>query len=186
MSPALARIKRGVRSAIAACGGIDGAAATAEKSRSLAGNWNNRDLADTPVLADAFALDEAAMIAGRGTPILSALAGELGHVAIRLPDPSLGGEKLTAALVEASAEFGDVARAVCEATRDGSVDAREADTIARQIDEATAALVRLRALAVCDGSPRTAAPADRGTCPCERGAEDGERQPARGSLREVN
>ena len=41
MNPALARIKRGVRGAIAACGGVDGAGATAERCRSVAGDWNN-------------------------------------------------------------------------------------------------------------------------------------------------
>ncbi|PKB19635.1 hypothetical protein B0I00_1874 [Novosphingobium kunmingense] len=146
MSPALARIKRQVRAAVDACGGVDGAAATAERGRSVAGDWHNLNHRAFPPLDCALALDEVAVARGLTPAILTALAAELGHVAIRLPDCGAGEDALTRAMVEASAEFGDVARALCEATRDGEIKAREADGVVVQIDEAMAALVRMRAV----------------------------------------
>lgn len=147
MSPALARIKRMVRVAIDHCGGVDGAAATAERGRSVAGDWNNLNHRAFPPLDCALALDEVAVARGLSPAILSAYAAELGHVAIRLPDCGGGEDALTRALVDASAEFGDVATELREATRNGSIDPREQERIVRAIDEAMASLARMRAVA---------------------------------------
>lgn len=152
-SPTLGRLKRAIRTAITLNGGIDGAAATVGKCRSLAGNWNNLNQADTPVLIDALALDEIAVSQGKGPPILSAYAAELGCVAIRLPDAGFANDALTGALIDASAEFGDVAGAVRDATKDGEVNAKERDEIIRQIDEACASLARMRAVVVAAEHP---------------------------------
>lgn len=127
-------------------GGIDGAAATAGKCRSLAGNWNNLNQPDTPVIADAIALDEVGISQGKSPAILSAYASALGYVAIKLPDAGIAGDSLTSTLIEASAEFGDVAGAVHEATHHGEVGAIDRENIVKQIDEAQAALARLRAV----------------------------------------
>lgn len=142
---ALARIKvKGVKGAIAANGGIDGAAATVEKGRSLVGDWNNVNHAALPNLPQAFELDQVSLATSGKAPILHALAAELGHVAILLPDASASEDRLIMALCEATAEFGDIAGAVTEALRDGARTGPENDAILAQIDEAQAALARMR------------------------------------------
>ncbi len=146
LTPALARIKRKVREAIHVCGGVDGAGATADRGRSVAGDWNNINHPALPPVDCAFAMDEVAVAQGFAPPILSAMAFELGHVVIRLPDAGSGDDAVTGALIDASAEFGDIAHAVREATRDGDLSGRERDTIVSEIDEALAKLAILRAV----------------------------------------
>jgi len=147
--PALARIgTHGVRPAIAASGGIDGAAATAQRGRSVVGDWNNLNHDALPPLDCAHALDEVALATTGRAPILQAYAAELGHAVIRLPDAYGEGEALAMGLVAATAEFGDIAHAVTDALRDGVISAREGDGVIRQIDEAVASLVRLRGIVV--------------------------------------
>lgn len=144
---AISRIKmRGVRAAIAANGGIEGAALSVDRSSSQVGRWNSRNDADLPVLDAAFHLDEVAMAATGRAPILSALAAELNHVCIRLPDCAGGSDAVVMSLAEATREFGDVAGAVTDALADGKRDAGEDAEIIEQIDEAMAALARMRAL----------------------------------------
>lgn len=152
LTPAQARIKRKVRQAIHQCGGVDGAAATAERGRSVAGDWGNLNHPAFPPLECAHALDEACIAQGQVPPILSALAAELGHVVIRLPDCGEGVDALTGALIDASAEFGDIATEVREATRDGNVNAAERDRIIAQIDQAFASIARLRAVVAGEGT----------------------------------
>ncbi len=84
-------------------------------------------------------------------PILSALAAELGHVVVRLPDCGEGIDALTGALIDASAEFGDIAAEVRDATRDGTINAGERERIIEQIDEANRAIARLRAVVANEG-----------------------------------
>lgn len=149
---ALARIKaKGVKPSIAANGGIDGAAATVDKGRSTVGGWNNLNQSDLPTLGDAHALDEVSLATSGRAPILQALAAELGHVAILLPDPAASEDALIMALCEATAEFGDIAGAVTEALRDGVRTDVENALILEQIDEAQASLARMRMLVA--GSP---------------------------------
>lgn len=150
-SPALARIKRAVRAGVDWCGGVDGAGATAGRSRSVAGDWHNLNHAALPPLDCALALDEVAVARGAAAPILSAYAAELGYVCIALPragEPECG---ITAALVSASAEFGDIAHAVRDATRDGRVNHAERGRIIEQIDEAQASLAVMRAAVTAGG-----------------------------------
>lgn len=146
-SPALARIKRHVRRAVELCGGVDGAAATAERCRSVAGDWANLNHRAFPPIDCALALDEVTVALANGTavpPILSAYAAELGCVAIRLPGAVHGDSALVTAMISASAEFGDVASEVRDATRDGEVTPAERMRIVEAIDEAMTALVELR------------------------------------------
>ena len=160
-APTLARIKRACRAAIGLSGGIDGAAATTGKARATCGNWNNRNMADTPTLADAFLLDEVAVMARERPPILAALAGELGCVVIVLPEAGADGEALSSAFMDAAAEFGDVSQRLREALSDGRLDAHERPGLLAEIDEAQAALATLRHLAA--GEPvRAVASNERG------------------------
>ena len=150
---ACARLKRAVRGAIKTCGGIDGGAATVGKCRSHVGSWNNRNQQDLPTLGDALALDEVAVIDGKRPEILHTFAAELGHVAICLPE--LGGceEAIMAAMIDASAEFGDIAQHLRDATRNGSpLTLREREGLVEQIDEAHASLARMRMVALADES----------------------------------
>lgn len=149
---AFARLKRAVRGAIHNCGGIDGGAVTVGKCRSHVGSWNNLNQQDLPTLGDALALDQIAVIEGKRPEILHTFAAELGHVAICLPD--LGGceESVMGAMIDASAEFGDIAQHLRDATRDGSpLNRREREGVAQQIDEAQASLARMRLLLLADG-----------------------------------
>ena len=144
-------LKKAVIKAIERAGHIKGAMGATEKSNGQVGRWHNRNDPDLPTLGDALAIDEVAVIKGERAEILHRYAAELGHVAIRLPEPGQGGDALTAALIEASAEFGDVAAELRDATRDGSVNPRERERIVEQIDEAMTSLARMRALAADDG-----------------------------------
>ncbi|MGX7926485.1 phage regulatory CII family protein [Tsuneonella sp. HG094] len=151
-----ARLKQAVRRAIAACGGIEGAAATVEKSTSHVGRWNSRNDGDLPTLGDALLLDEIAVMGGKVPAILSKLASELGHVCIRLPEALPGADAVTLAMIDASAEFGDVATALRDATADGAIRGGEPEAIVQQIDEAMASLARMRALLVTPAGVRAA------------------------------
>ena len=145
---AAARIKQAVRRAIALCGGIEGAAATVEKSSTHVGRWNALNEDSYPTLPDAQALDEIAVAQGKVPAILSKMAAELGHVCIRLPDAPHGSDRVTEAMIAASAEFGDVATALRDATADGNIDGGESGAIVEQIDQAIASLSHMRVLLV--------------------------------------
>lgn len=149
-SPQLARIRRAVKAAISLNGGIDGAAATCGKSRSLLGNFNARDRAETPCLADALALDEVAGMRGAVPPIVAALAAELGCAVVRLPEAGgfadCSGD-LKSALLDAVGEFGDVATRLRGGMAGGVPCPQDRDALVVDIDEAIVALVRMRVLA---------------------------------------
>lgn len=144
------RLKQAVRSAIHACGGIEGAAATVEKSTSQVGRWNSLNDADLPTLGDALLLDEIALAAGKVPPILAKLARELGHVVIRLPEAAHGEQALPVHVMQLVEEVGDVSHRVRDALADGTVREREAAAIETELDElidkAVQARVFVRAL----------------------------------------
>lgn len=154
---ARARLKRGVRAAIHACGGIDGAAATVRKGSSTVGRWNSTSDPDLPTLGDAFDIDEIAVIEGRAPAILTALAAELGHVAIRLPDAGQGEDAVTGAMIAASAEFGDIATRLRDALADGDFSRIDRESVAAEIDDAQAALARMKALVLAHDPVRAVA-----------------------------
>ena len=148
IAPAVfARLKAGIIAAVSICGGVDGVAATIDKSRSLAGKWRCLNEDSMPRVDDAYLLDQVAVLQGQRPPILSAYAADLGHVVIRLPDGIGSEDALGSALIDASAEFGDIASELRDATRDGKVCADDRQKIVRQIDEALEALSRMRVLA---------------------------------------
>lgn len=144
------RLKRAVRGAIHDGGGIENAAADTGKSTTTVGRWHSRSEPDLPTLGDAFAIDEAALIEGRPARILQRLAAELDHVAIRLPACEAGEDAETGALAAATAEFGDVARKLMDCRADGQLDADEREDIGREIDQAIAALARMKAVVLPD------------------------------------
>jgi hypothetical protein len=151
MNVAHARIKRAVREAISECGGIDGASATAGRKRSVAGDWNNLNHDALPSLECSLALDEVSFARGNGAPILSAYAAEMNHVCVRLPEVTADGDQLSAALIDASAEFGDIAAAIREATRDGVIDAADREHILGEIDAAVRSIMSLRSVTAALG-----------------------------------
>jgi hypothetical protein len=146
--PATSRafLKRAVRRAIHAMGGIAPGARATGRCKSQVGRWHSINDDDLPTLDAALALDEMAVASGGQAEILHAMAGELNHVAFQLPEMESGGDAITLQMAEATGEFGDVASALVEALRDGEVDAREQRRIAREIDEAMVKLAQLRAL----------------------------------------
>lgn len=151
MTPALARIKRGVREAVGRCGGVDGAGATANRCRSVAGAWNNLNDPAFPPVDCAFALDEVAVAQGFRPPILSAQALELGCVLVHLPSPSTDGDELAGQLVCCVEEVGDVAHALRaamapESQGGGKRTRTELIEIDLQTVELLAAAARMRAI----------------------------------------
>lgn len=160
-----ARLKRAVRAAIEACGGIDGAAATAERQRSVAGDWNNLNHRAFPPLDCALALDEVCVAGGRRPEIAHRYAAELGGVFVLLPPAALEGEAEAAALFEAMQEFGEVAGAIRDMLADGVREPHERDRVVREIDDAQAKLARLRGIVCRDRPPLR---------PVERAAAGGE------------
>lgn len=139
------RLKQAVRKAIHACGGIEGAAATVEKSASHVGRWNSLNDADLPTLGDALAMDEIALAHGAVPAILAKLARELGHVVIRLPDAAAGGASLPVHVMQLVEEVGDVSHRVRDALADGDVGPREAALIETELDELIEKAVQARA-----------------------------------------
>lgn len=140
-----ARIKRALRNAIHSCGGIDGAAATVEKSRSLVGSWHNINQHDLPTLSDALALDEIAVIEGRRPEIVAAMARELGGVFLSLPQAEGEAGALALRVCELAKELGDVSARVSEAVADGTVTPSEASVAEVEVDELIERAVMLRA-----------------------------------------
>lgn len=143
-------IQHATRRAIAACGGIVPTAAALDYSDSHVGRWNAQTDRSLPDIAQALELDDLAISCGGRAELLQAYAAQLGHVVFRLPEGFGDAEALTLQLAKATSEFGDIAQALVIALGDGAVDAREAGAIACQIDEALAALVKLRALVIDD------------------------------------
>ncbi len=152
LSPAqLARLSAASRSAVESCGGVDGAALTCARGRSTCGRWMNRNEPDQPPLDAALAMDQAVMLQGLAPPILTALARELGHVAIRLPDAPDGPGEWHGLMGAGAQEVGEAMGAICAALgNDGMVDAREVvrHRIVEQLDEGIEKLVAMRALAM--------------------------------------
>ena len=146
-------LKRAARGAIKAAGGIEAAALACELSASQAGRWHNLNDVDLPGWDHAFRLDEDAVIEGRRPELLAGYARALNHVVVPLPETHGGEDALGSAMIDASAEFGDVANALRDATRDGRVDRAEGQEIARQCEEAIEALVRIKTLAVKEIAP---------------------------------
>lgn len=144
MTPALGRLKRKVREAVAICGGIDGAGATADRSRSVAGDWNNLNHPAFPPLDCVHALDEVAVSQGRVPPIVSGLARELGGVFVPLPDVVADPETLAGMVMQLAARVGDLSRQMAEALADHVVCPGEARALLDLQAEHDAAAARLR------------------------------------------
>lgn len=129
MTPVLARIKRAVRAGISLCGGIDGAGATADRSRSVAGDWNNLSHPAFPPLDCAYAIDEAALAQGRQPAILTRYAAELGHIALPLTVSEPDAGDLHAMLAVHCRRSGELSGELCDALADKRVNAAEAGAV---------------------------------------------------------
>lgn len=140
--------KVAVRKSIHAAGGIEAVAAALGYSKTHVGRWHSLNDADLPSDDIRIEIDELAMANGGEAEILAAQARQLGHVAFRLPEGFGASSAVTLKLTEATAEFGDIARALTRALADNRIDAREQGEVAAQIDEALVALVQLRALVI--------------------------------------
>jgi hypothetical protein len=145
-----ARFKTTMVDVFNALGGKEGVAQTADRSPSTVGEWRNLNNATFPPVDCAFALDRVLVAMGQRPEILHRYAAELGFALFQLPEAA-GDEALSAAMIDVSAEFGDIAGEVRDATRDGVFCARDRDKVVRQVDEAMASLMRLRGVASAMG-----------------------------------
>lgn len=141
-----ARLKQAVRRAIDRCDKIEGAQQTTGRG-TVVGDWNNINTQAFPPIDCALAMDEIALIKGERPEIAHAYAAALGGVFIQLPDFGAGDDVLAGALAEATAEFGDVARRIVEAQRDGVTTAAEREAIVAEGQEALVALQKVILLA---------------------------------------
>jgi hypothetical protein len=133
--PALGRIKRAVRAAIAVCGGIDGSAATADRSRSVVGDWNNLARPVFPSLDCALALDEIAVSRGDLPPIVVAMARELGGLFVPHIDAGAEAGSAPGLVMQLATRLGEVSSVTSLAlANDGVIDSNEADAILRALD----------------------------------------------------
>lgn len=144
MTPALARMKRGVRAAVAHCGGVDGAGATAGRCRSVAGDWNNLNSAAFPPIDCALALDEASIAMRRRPEILHALASELGFAVIALPEGVTPVSDLGMLVMAVAEELGEVSARVRLALADRTCGPREAAAIDAEVGDVIDSAVQLR------------------------------------------
>lgn len=141
-------LKMAVRGAIQQLGGIAGGERATGLGSSQVGRWHNINDHDLPGLEHALALDEGALACGGRARILEALAAELGHVALPLPEGFGEAREVTLQLAEATSQFGDIAQAVVAGLSDGELDHRERAAVVAEVDEAMIALGRLRGLLI--------------------------------------
>lgn len=135
MQAALGRVKRAVRAAVALCGGIDGAAATAGRSRSTTGDWNNLNQAVFPTLDSVLALDEIAVARGELPPMTCALARELGGLFVPHIDSMADEGSGPGLVMQLAMRLGEVSGLTGQAiANDGVIDAEEAEGILRGLD----------------------------------------------------
>lgn len=157
MTPALARLKRGLREAVVLCGGKSGAAMTVGlRSDSHAGSWATAHHPAFPSIAQAYALDEVAVCMGKQPPIVSALARELGGVFLPLPQASGDDDALSSQVMTLAKELGDVSGAMAAALADGVVKPAEALATLDQLHELELASAKFRQAlqAIVDGEKR--------------------------------
>ncbi len=151
ISPAvLARLSLATGAAVDSCGGVEGAGRASGRSKSTAGRWSTTNEPDQPPLDAALAMDRVVMLQGRAPPILTAMARELGHVAIRLPDAPEGASAWHQGIGQVSAQVGEAVQSICAALADdGDVSGREVRrlNIVGEIDDAIAEMVKLREMA---------------------------------------
>jgi hypothetical protein len=101
---------------------------------------SNVNLRDSITIRDAVTVDNLA-----GQPlILKAMARQLGHLVIPLPQTSTDPDTLAATVLQLAAEFGDVSRSVHDAIRDGKVTAEEAAHALAELDQLDEVSARLR------------------------------------------
>ncbi|MCW1985356.1 UNVERIFIED_ORG: hypothetical protein M2348_001088 [Sphingomonas sp. R1F5B] len=127
---ALGRIKRAVRAAVGACGGIDGAAATVSRGRSTVGEWNALAHPACPPLDCALAMDEIAVARGELPPIACALARELGGLFVPHIDCNADDGTGPGLVMQLAVQLGQVSGLTSAAiANDGVIDAAEAEAI---------------------------------------------------------
>lgn len=141
-----ARIKQAVRRAISLSGGIDGAAATAGRQRSVVGDWNNLSHAALPNLDCALSLDEVAVATGNAPPIVSALARALGGLFVPHLDAEADEDTLPGEVMKLAKEFGELAASVSTGLADGEFSESDAEAALAELIEVELVAARLRAM----------------------------------------
>jgi hypothetical protein len=143
MTPDLRRLKLASKASIKAAGGLEAVASDLGKCTSQVGRYG-----DPNAPGNFMTLDQAATVEqiGGEPAIATFFASLTGHALFPVPVAIDGEDEVFAAMIAASAEFGDVASALRETTRDGEFDEDDRAKVRGQIDEAVAALMTMRAL----------------------------------------
>lgn len=143
MTPDLRRLKLASKASIKAAGGLEAVAHDLGKCTTQVGRYG-----DPNAPGNFMTLDQAATVEqiGGEPAIARFFAALTGHALYAVPSAIDGEDAVFAAMIAASAEFGDVASALREATRDGVLDEADRKRVTEQIDEAVSALMAMRAL----------------------------------------
>ncbi len=140
-----ARMKRAVQAAISANDGVVEAVKVVRRVKATVSRWNDRWAEDMPPLDAALALDLTAQAAGRGTPIASALAIELGAVLVALPHTPEGDGEWFDRLGRLSGEVGESMQTMARAlSDDGQLDDDEIDENVKQLDDVLQVAAEMR------------------------------------------
>lgn len=141
--PDLPRLKLACKASIKAAGGLEAVAIDLGKSFQQVSNHGNPNVAGNwMTLPEAATVEEIG-----GEPALARYFARLtGHEVFRLPPVPDGPGQMFESLTAASAEFGDVATSLLDATRDGKFCAADRRDVTVQIDEAVQSLLAMRAI----------------------------------------
>lgn len=143
-------LKIAARKAIAACGGIEKAAAAASRQQSTAGLWNNLNQRDLPPVDCALAIDELAVANGGAPAITAAMAAELGQVLVALPTGAAAA-CWHGAIADMATEHADLLGGLLRDVADSKIKQHEAEARRRDAQALLAVVVeidlRLRAIA---------------------------------------
>lgn len=145
ISPRVLALKIATRDAVEAANGLDFCATQTRCGKSQLQRAYSPHDPDTISLRDALTLDR--LTTTRGGPFIArALAVQLGHLLIAMPDADADAQGVSLALAQVAGEFSDVTRAVLPAVGDGEISEKEARAIlpeAHELAERAALLVQL-------------------------------------------
>lgn len=147
MTPDTLALKRATAETIKGVGGLEAAAGFCRVGKSVLGDNQSPNRADSFVAIDVIADLEPLARERAGWPhVTQLLCQRMGGTFVALPDAPVEEVDLFAALSSLSAEFGDVTQAVCAGMADGKFCATDAREINRQLDDVIRVAASMRAL----------------------------------------
>lgn len=135
------RLKVAAIAAVEACGSVEGAGATAGRSKTTAGRWHNVADADLPTIEAAVLMDQVAVARGDAPPIATAIARELGRVLVTPPTGRKSRAGWHGAIADLSTEHADLLSGLLRDLADRTITAGEAEARRRDVGALLTVLV---------------------------------------------